>query len=83
MWAALDCPGAFALMGNRSRPMVLGRMTGAVKSLVQVGERCVVLAWRIEVDGRKQIAGSMLFDEDGGVAASAKAIWFDTVPQCT
>ena len=83
MWAALDCPGAFALMGDRSRPMVLGRMTGAVKSPVEVGERCVVLAWRIEVDGRKQTAGSVLFSEDGSIAAVAKAIWFDIVPQST
>jgi hypothetical protein len=36
VWAALDCPGAFALMeGDAGRPMLLGRLTARVEGSVR------------------------------------------------
>lgn len=77
IWAALDCPGAFALMGENSRPMLLGRMTATVKPTIRAGEQSVVLAWKISTDGRKQVAGSAVLTQGGEVAGIAKAVWFD------
>jgi hypothetical protein len=74
VWAALDCPGAFALMGERQVPMLLGRITARTSGAVRVGERCVVLAWRIDAAGRKKRAGSALFGADGGLRGIANAV---------
>ena len=44
VWAALDCPGAWA-SGIAGREMVLGTMTARVHALPVVGAPCVVMAW--------------------------------------
>ena len=77
IWAALDCPGAFAVMDKRPRSMLLGRMTARISSSVRAEQPHVVLAWRIAVEGKKHIAGSALFHQQGEVKGVAKAIWFD------
>jgi hypothetical protein len=76
VWAALDCPGAFALMAGRHRPMLLGRLTARLDGCIRAGERCVVIAWPIAVEGRKEIAGSAVFDESGALRGLAQATWF-------
>ena len=44
VWAALDCPGAFALMGDGSedQTLVLGRMAARVFARPAIGETLVV-----------------------------------------
>ncbi len=75
VWAALDCPGAYAVhFGVRGYP-VLGRLTARVEHLPQPGERCVVLGWPLGEEGRKLYAGTALFGEDGRVLGSARATW--------
>jgi len=51
LWAALDCPGYFAVSGGR-RLMLLGEMQGHVDRRVHVGESCTVIGWKIGVAGR-------------------------------
>jgi hypothetical protein len=75
-WAALDCPGYFALTAGR-RPMLLGEMHAHVDRCVHVGESCIVIGWRIDVDGRKHRAGTAIFDEDGELCARARATWIE------
>lgn len=77
LWAALDCPGAFALSGTSIRPMVLGRITATVYRTVSVGEPCVVTGWSLGRNGRKLFAGTALFNEQGRLAAKARAVWFE------
>jgi hypothetical protein len=77
VWGALDCPGAFALMGRRHRPMLLGRLTARLEGRIHAGERCVVLAWPIAAEGRKQFAGSAVFTEDGELRGLAQSTWFE------
>ncbi|MCB8820274.1 hypothetical protein [Microvirga rosea] len=77
IWAALDCPGAFALMGRQPRALLLGRMTARLYGPVSAGEPHMVIAWKVAVDGRKEIAGSALFSGSGTLKGAAKAIWFD------
>jgi hypothetical protein len=75
VWAALDCPGAFAVeFGQRGNP-VLGRLTARVEHLPHPGERCVVMGWPLGEDGRKRYAGTAVFGEDGRILGSARAVW--------
>ncbi len=76
IWAALDCPGAFAAVEDMAvNPVVLGQLTAQVNRSVAVGERCVVIAWPMGREGRKYFAGSALYGERGDLVAMAKAIW--------
>jgi hypothetical protein len=74
-WAALDCPGYFAVIEGRQRPMLLGEMQAHVDRRVHVGEACRVIGWRIAAEGRKHYCGTAIFDEDGELCARAKATW--------
>ena len=92
VWAALDCPGAFAVMpqgvgASRSAGMLLGRITARRMGTVRVGEPCVVLGWPVagEAGGgggrRRLLAGTAVFCADGGLRALARAVWF--LPEAT
>jgi hypothetical protein len=77
VWAALDCPGAYAGgfgVGERGT-LVLGRLGARVDALPQAGERCVVLGWPLGEEGRKVYAGTALYGEGGGVLGVARATW--------
>lgn len=75
-WAALDCPGYFALTPLWRR-MLLGEMHAHVDRRVHVGEACTVIGWKLGVEGRKHFAGTAIFDEDGELCARARATWID------
>jgi hypothetical protein len=75
VWAALDCPGAYAVhSGERGMP-VLGRLTAQVEHLPHAGERCVVMAWPLGEEGRKLYAGTALHGADGRLLGAARAVW--------
>ncbi|MGB5809031.1 MAG: hypothetical protein WBG86_00800 [Polyangiales bacterium] len=76
--AALDCPGAWALIGKYdiTGPVVLGRMTYASYRPVDAGGRYVVMGWALGQEGRKSFCGTAIFDQEGNVCAAAKATWF-------
>lgn len=76
MWAALDCPGYFAARADRVA-MLLGEFTAHVDRRVHVDEPCVIIGWRISVEGRKYAVGTALFDEDGELCAKARAVWIE------
>ena len=75
VWAALDCPGAFAVGWAERGETVLGRMTARVDALPSAGEQCVVMAWPRGEDGRKVFAGTALLGEDGRVFGCAEQTW--------
>jgi hypothetical protein len=76
MWSALDCPGAFAA-GVATRPMVLGKITVQIDTLLTTGERCVVIGWVIASEGRKHTVGTAIYSEVSGLCAKAKAVWIE------
>ena len=80
VWAALDCPGAWASGVVAGRGIVLGTMTAAVPDLPVVGEPHVVMAWPRGHDGRKYYSGTCLYDGDGRVLAQAVAVWISVDP---
>ena len=43
----------------------------------RVGEACTVIGWKIAADGRKHVAGTAIFDEDGELCARARAVWIE------
>lgn len=74
MWAALDCPGAWAADCNE-RPMVLGKMTADVFRLPVVGEPCISVGGVQRVEGRKYFTNTALYSTDGELLGRAEQIW--------
>jgi len=75
VWAAIDCPGAYAVGEVGRGEPVLGRMTARVVRLPDEGERCVVAGWPLGEEGRKLHAGTALYGRDGRVLALARQVW--------
>jgi hypothetical protein len=80
VWAAIDCPGAYAVGAQGRGETVLGRMTARVLGLPAVGSTCVVVSWPLGEDGRKLFAGTALFDESGDLLAIARQTWIAPRP---
>jgi hypothetical protein len=75
VWAAIDCPGAFAVGAEGRGDIVLGRMTTRVHRVPAADEQCVVTSWPLGEDGRKLFAGTALFAEAGELLALARQVW--------
>jgi len=75
VWAALDCPTYFALYPDGSMPLsFLARMTARIGAPIVAGREHVVMAWPVEIDGRKHHAGAAVVSAEGEVLAVAKAL---------
>lgn len=72
LWAALDCPGAFAI---EAEPIVLGRMSARILTRPPAGAPVIVVAWDKGRDRRKHFAGSALFNETGDLLAFSEQTW--------
>lgn len=75
VWAALDCPGGWAVEDLAERPMVLGRMSLRLDAEPEVGAPHVVQGWVAARDGRKTHTGTSLRTADGTLLAVAQATW--------
>ena len=75
VWAAIDCPGAYAVGAEGRGEVVLGRMTARVSRVPERGEQCIVVSWPLGEDDRKLFAGTALFAVDGELLALARQIW--------
>lgn len=78
VWAALDCPGGWAL-GIDETPMVLGTMTARVLELPTVGDELVVLGWERGIEGRKHHCGTVLY-AGSRLLGHAEATWIAVDP---
>lgn len=76
LWAALDCPSAFALR-LWPRLTLLGRIAVDIRRRPKPGERLIAAAWPDRSDGRKHYASSVLLDENRNVVAAANALWIE------
>jgi hypothetical protein len=77
VWAALDCPGAYACGFGERGVLVLGRLAARVEAVPRAGEQCVVVAWPLGDEGRKAFAGTALYGEGGRVLGVARATWIE------
>lgn len=79
IWAALDCPGGWALTdfvpGKLAR---LGTMTARVLRGIEAGERYTVAGWALGAEGKKLYCGTAIFDYDGELCAAARSTWVKT-----
>ena len=75
--AALDCPGAWALIDRYGieGPFVLGRITVRLDKPVHANERYIVQGWAQGREGRKSFCGTAVYDAAGEVCAAAAATW--------
>jgi hypothetical protein len=80
VWAAIDCPGAYAVGAQGRGEVVLGRMAAEVVRAPRRGDECVVTAWPLGEDGRKLYAGTALFTADGELLARARQTWIEPRP---
>jgi hypothetical protein len=75
VWAVLDCPASFApLVDNASFIGMLGRLTVEIHGPTPMDEPHLIIAWPIEVDGRKHRTGAALLSAEGEARAVAEAI---------
>jgi len=77
VWAALDCPGAFAVNPNFERGItVLGRLAAHVEEVPRDGDVLAVVAWPLPGgDERRSYAGTCVLRGDAPLAW-ARATWF-------
>jgi uncharacterized protein YhfF len=77
VWAALDCPGAFAVNPDFERGItVLGRLAAHVEEVPRDGEEVRVVAWPLPGgDERRSYAGTCVLRGETPLAW-ARATWF-------
>lgn len=75
-WAALDCAGAWAT-GLEDTPRVLGRITGRLDRLPEIGVEHVVTGEALGSEGRKHHARTTLRDSSGDVLGVTQQVWID------
>lgn len=81
VWAVLDCPTYFAchLEGELTLSMLV-RQRAEMLAPVAAGEEHVVIAWPIEQDGRKRLAGTAVLSAQGETLALAEALMIEPRP---
>ena len=72
LWAALDCPGAFAI---DKEPILLGRMSATILERPRAGRPVVAIAWSKGQERRKHFAGTALFSDTGDLLAFSEQTW--------
>ena len=75
VWAAIDCPGAWAVGAPGRGEVVLGRINAEIRRLPDDGEQCVVVAQPLGEDGRKLYAATALYSGAGELLALARQTW--------
>lgn len=81
IWAALDCPGAYAFPEPVNGALLLGELAVSITGSVKDGEKCVLIGWEVNRQGRKHYTGTALFGESGSCRAVGYATWFEVPAQ--
>ncbi len=80
VWAALDCPGAFAFDIPRDGSVLLGELAARLLGNVVAEQPYVVSAWhlgRSGREGRKHEVATAIHDESGACRGVARATWIE------
>jgi len=78
VWAALDCPTAYACSdADGMPPILLGRQTVTLLRCPRAQERCVIIAVGRGRERRKRYADAALYDASGTCIAVCNAIWIE------
>ena len=81
VWAALDCPGGWALPG----PINTGTLQVEIREPVDGRRPVIVMGWRApapspRAGSRRRYAGTAMFDAGGRLLAQGAAIWVTPDP---
>jgi len=77
IWAALDCPTYFGVMGDTSRLALLGEFELSIVKNVPGEEELMLWCWPIKSEGRKHFGGAALADKNGTLLAYARGTWVE------
>ncbi|MGH7866911.1 MAG: hypothetical protein ACREP9_04560, partial [Candidatus Dormibacteraceae bacterium] len=80
VWAALDCPGAWAAGFDAARPIVLGRIKAVMHTPLVVEKESIVIGERRDQRGRKHFTATALYATTGQLLAAAEAVWISIDP---
>lgn len=81
LWAALDCPTAYASGSPAGFPTILlGRQAVTILKRPAVGDKCIIAAHQTGRDGRKYLAEASLFNAAGTPLAHCRATWIEVAP---
>jgi len=78
-WAALDCPGAYAL--PTPNMVMLGRITASLCGRIRLLEPHVVCARLSKQLGPRFFTDSAIYTASGELRAMAHSIWFEVSPE--
>lgn len=84
VWAALDCPGAYAIaaLAPDAGRQLLGTCAASLKRPLNAGESYILSSWQLAPpEGRKRFMGVAMHDVDGELMACARQIWIDAGPR--
>jgi hypothetical protein len=74
VWAALDCPGYFALHGGDMTVAYLARQQVDILAPLHPGVEYVVVGRPLERSGRKGLSATAVLDPEGAVLAHAECL---------
>lgn len=77
LWAALDCPGAWALFNEGAKGLILGTLCAEIRGNLHPEEQAVVMAWPLGREGRRLRVGSALYSEQGQLVGLAQGTWVE------
>jgi len=77
IWSALDSPGAWAIILEEMRYVILGRLVVQIFDRVKLDEKCIVIGWKISEERRKIYAGTALYSASGQLYGKGKATWIE------
>ena len=81
LWAALDCVAAFTVTPeNKEVAIVLGEQCTSILGDLRAGEKCVVIGWPLNVEGRKRYSASAIYAPNGRLVAIARLIFIEVSP---
>ncbi|MFT5816409.1 MAG: hypothetical protein ACI9VT_004188 [Psychroserpens sp.] len=75
IWAALDCPGYFAAVGENLRIALLGELNGKILASISGDQELVVFSWPLGRDGRNLYSGVAIANAQGQVLAYSHTTW--------
>ncbi len=77
LWAALDCPGAYAFPEPAQGAVLLGELQVVLLGDVSVDERCVLVAYELAHQGRKHHTVTALYGGAGACLGLGLGTWFE------
>lgn len=78
VWAALDCPGGYAIaaLNPDAHRQLLGTCAATLRRPLRAGARYILSSWQVAPpEGRKRFMGVAIHDVEGTLCAAARQIW--------